>query len=758
MDQYVLNTQKWVNENFKGQSGYTVIEENGQTGWNTIYALLHALQITLKVGSTANNFGPGTENAFLNYINTEGPIEQQDTEETVTETRKMINGIIQGALLCKGYSIGASGPTGNFYAGTGNAIKRLKEDAGLSDTSTVVTLNIMKALMSMDYFYSYSTSEKTKNIQAMQRYLNGHYEDYIGLTPCDGVYSRETSKDLIYAIQAEEKLPIGTANGNCGPSTKKCLPNIPYTGGYNKDGTTYGLSYNGNTYSAEDIKNFAILANMALYFNGYGEGKLTSELDTATIMEFQEEYSINATGNIDYSTWLSLLISCGDTDRSAIACDCATIITNSNISVLTNNNYKYIGRYLSGQTASGASKALSTDELKILFSNGIRLFPIHQRSATSVSYFTEANAKEDADLAVEYANLLYLQFGAIIYFAVDFDATDAQITNYLLPYFRALYESFMNKGMGKYRIGVYGTRNVCTRVCDAGYACSSFVGDMSTGFSGNLGFPIPKNWAFDQFTTTKISSGSNSIEIDKDGFSGRYQGISQEYSIVENNTFDGSLLDFGNTVRILTNFGDSPIPVYQNKTYVEPETGAVVPNRRVDGPIIGYINSHDFYLRYPLLNQESDNIHRVMFNNGTDVLMGYIQEKFIFGTFGETHEPNDDDNIEAQILPAQEPFTCVTFNQETNDCEVVPYAEEHIFTIKRNVPYYNTYGDFIGMLKDGDVIRIAHASLYRTGALRPWCTFVDEIKFGGTGEFQTFNMYVSVGIEYASNGKNRAWY
>lgn len=189
MDQYVLNTQKWLNDNFEGKDGYTVIEENGKTGWTTIYALLHALQITLKVGSTANNFGPGTEKAFLNYIDSEGPIEQQDSGQIMTETRKMINGIIQGALLCKGYSLGNVGtPTGTFYEGTGNAIKKLKADAGLSDTSTVVTLNIMKALMSMDYFYSYDTSTRTKKIQEIQRYLNGNYEEYIGIKPCDGIY------------------------------------------------------------------------------------------------------------------------------------------------------------------------------------------------------------------------------------------------------------------------------------------------------------------------------------------------------------------------------------------------------------------------------------------------------------------------------------------------------------------------------------------------------------------------------------------
>ena len=63
-DPYVLNVQKWVNNTFRGETGYTEITENGQVGYPTIYALLHGLQIRLNVGSTANNFGPGTVKAF----------------------------------------------------------------------------------------------------------------------------------------------------------------------------------------------------------------------------------------------------------------------------------------------------------------------------------------------------------------------------------------------------------------------------------------------------------------------------------------------------------------------------------------------------------------------------------------------------------------------------------------------------------------------------------------------------------------------
>ncbi|WP_286209716.1 hypothetical protein [Dubosiella newyorkensis] len=46
---------------------------------------------------------------------------------------------------------------------------------------------------------------------------------------------------------------------------------------------------------------------------------------------------------------------------------------------------------------------------------------------------------------------------------------------------------------------------------------------MSTGFSGNLGYPIPKNWAFDQFDEFLFSS-QPSFDLDKCGYSGRDSG------------------------------------------------------------------------------------------------------------------------------------------------------------------------------------------------------------------------------------------
>lgn len=80
---------------------------------------------------------------------------------------------------------------------------------------------------------------------------------------------------------------------------------------------------------------------------------------------------------------------------------------------------------------------------------------------------------------------------------------------------------------GRYNIGIYGTRNACKRVVDAGYAVASYVSNMSTGWSGNLGFSQPASWSFDQFAepTGGIGTGDGLVMIDKVNVSGADSGV-----------------------------------------------------------------------------------------------------------------------------------------------------------------------------------------------------------------------------------------
>lgn len=519
----VYVTQTWLNRTYGNDSRFERIpveDENvkGRTGWTTIYALTRAFQIELGITQTADNFGPTTVARFNerwpNGIQPAGPDEEDN-----------VYAIIQGAMWCKGYSSGHYADDGtldrHFDDLVAAHIMELKMDAGLSAPDGVVTLNVMKALLSMDYFVIGAGTGGDEGIRSIQQALNRDYEDYIGLRPCDGIYGRGTNEALIYALQKEEGLDIDTANGYFGPTTKRLCPTLPDTAGVIDASTELRL-----------IR----LLQYSLYCNGFKNYGILGVFNSTTeqaIKNFQTHYALERNGIADLTTWMSLLTSCGNPDRPAKACDCATILTAEKAATLKNAGYEVVGRYLSGTVVGGASKALSREEIQIIFDAGLRFFPIYQGGAYYAEYFTEEQGRKDAYYAYSYATQLGIPANTIIYFAVDYDAMDYEVTQRIIPYFRAVHEGMQN--WNKYRVGIYGARNICTRVSKKGYAVSSFVGDMSTGFSGNLGFTIPDNWAFDQFTTVTVGSGAGEIEIDKDGYSGRDTGVT---FITEEKTVD----------------------------------------------------------------------------------------------------------------------------------------------------------------------------------------------------------------------------
>lgn len=490
MDQMVLETQKWLNKNYAGKNGYKTIAEDGVTGWGTMKALVTALQIEIGISGPNGNFGPATTAAFQ-------PLSIESTK---------INQIyiLQGGLFCKGYNPG--GFTGTFGNGTQEAIKKLQNDSGILITGTVDAL-LMKSILSMDAFtlLNYGEYHGDENIRTIQKYLNKNYSSNkyfaadIGLVPCDGIYGRMTNKALLYAFQIEEGISV--PNGVFGPSTSSLAPVISVGSSKSK---------------------FIYLLQFALYCNNFDpngfDGQFGNGAKTAVI-NFQKFSALSADGIVGMQTWASLLVSTGDKNRKGTMCDCATTVTDAKAKTIKNNGYISVGRYLTGKFK------MTQQEINTILANGLRIFPILETGGYQLSYFNSYQGNLDAKGAIKAAHEFGFDSNTIIYFTVDFDALDSDITNAILPYFSEIYGVFRRTGT-KYKIGIYGPRNVCSRVAEAGYSCSSFVCDMSSGFSGNLGYPLPKDWAIDQISTITIGTGNGQIEIDNNISSGRDLGVS----------------------------------------------------------------------------------------------------------------------------------------------------------------------------------------------------------------------------------------
>lgn len=171
---------------------------------------------------------------------------------------------------------------------------------------------------------------------------------------------------------------------------------------------------------------------------------------------------IKPNNRVNYTVIKSLLSSNGDTDRSALGCDTATKLTTAQIHTIKNAGYQYVGRYLTNTPGGTLDKCLTVSEIDNILNAGLKLFAIFQESGDAAGKFTRTSGKNDGEKAYVAAREYGFSTSSTIYFAVDFDPTDDIIQSNIIPYFKGILAS----NARKYRIGVYGTRNVCNKLHD----------------------------------------------------------------------------------------------------------------------------------------------------------------------------------------------------------------------------------------------------------------------------------------------------
>ncbi|WP_181025672.1 glycoside hydrolase domain-containing protein [Rathayibacter rathayi] len=485
-----------------------------------MFALTRALQHELGITSLSDNFG---ETTFARLA------KQFPTVSSKT-VNKGILGIVQAALWCKGYG-GMSSPDGKWTvwdSTTTTSIARLNTNIGLPAAAEIIP-KLFKSLLTMDAYILLPRGSQL--IRSIQRSLNARYNgrsDFF-LIPCDGIYSRDVQVGLMYGLQYEIGMADGTANGYLGPGTKA---------GLSSSAANVGRG------SSDSSQYFVHLFQAALAFNGSYDGEydgVFSEKMTANVKSFQDFTMLPQSGRADWKTWASLLASTGDPERmdSAKAVDCITTITAARASTLKANGYSIVGRYLTNtpNTPDPTDKNIKPGEISTIFASGLRVFPIFQEGGGSASFFDAEKGRISGRRAHFEALKFGFKPGTVIYFTVDFDAVEDEVDGKIVPYFEAISMAFRGS---QYRIGVYGARNTCSIVSSKNYATYSFVSGMSTGYSGNLGFRLPVNWAFDQIKEYTVGSGNGAIGIDKDIYSGRDAAQPAVSRVPNKYTYDAS--------------------------------------------------------------------------------------------------------------------------------------------------------------------------------------------------------------------------
>lgn len=470
MDIKVLEVQKWLNQTYGGVSGFEKVPENGHTGWPTIYGLREGLQQELKIHPLAQGFGDQTKTKLSEIIGT----------LKLGYKGKIIK-LIKGAFWCKGISPTSFSDV--FDKELVQAIKELQEDAGLLGTGDL-SVHLMAALFDMSAFVLIP-GEGSPQVREMQQYLNRKYSAEIGILPCDGIYQRSTNMALIYALQRVEGMSAQEANGNYGPGTIAKTPTV-YPG---------------------EIGEIVRIIQYGLYVNGFYTGAFDGQFNQIvadSIVAFRKFMNLPPfTATADLTVIKELLTSNGNTNRDSIALDTATQLTEKDVTNFKNYGFSIIGRYLTGSVGVGKNKKdkyLTLEEIKRITSRGLSIFPIYEDGGYEESYFNSGQGYQDAFTASAAARKLGFPTGTTIYFAVDVDVQNGDIEGTIAPYMQGIISGMSGT---EFQPGIYGTRNVCLHGEKLGMKYS-FVADMSYGWSGNLGFKMPKNWAFDQFVEYPI--------------------------------------------------------------------------------------------------------------------------------------------------------------------------------------------------------------------------------------------------------------
>lgn len=494
MDKMVQKVQTWLMEHYNGKDRFETIKEediDGIAGTGTVRRLIEALQIELNENFNTKiivdgSFGLGTLKGLPAIIGKGYNIPN-------------IVCIIQGSLWCKGYSAGEI--DGIYGDGVVAGVRRFQRDAGINEDG-IIRPYILQGIMNTDgYAFSNNSNSRKSDIHRIQLAMNKYYGLKIGLTAPNGDWDKKSQRNFIKCCQSE--WGISAVDGVWGDNTMKSAPT---------------LSKNVNGYKASKI-----LLQMALTLSGNYNGEFTGIFDDTTykaVYNFQDTMEIGADGVVGKGTWASLLSTRGNTSRKAKAFDTNVRLTSETAMKYKNLGYTDVGRYLTNVKNGVLDKRITPEELDVIKKTGLKVFPIFQKYGRENDYFTQNQGETDGKEAMLAAINLGFPSTVTIYFAIDYDIYKSDIDKYIVPYFKGIH-----KAMGKsYSIGVYGPRAVCNLLYENKLAEYSFVSDMSSGFSSNIGEVMPVNWAYEQFFEDK------SLNIDKCMTSKRSTGVVPDWT------------------------------------------------------------------------------------------------------------------------------------------------------------------------------------------------------------------------------------
>jgi len=164
---------------------------------------------------------------------------------------------------------------------------------------------------------------------------------------------------------------------------------------------------------------------------------------------------------------------------------------------LREQGYDFVLRYYS----TNATKNLSLGEARALAQAGLQIGVVWETTGTYANYFTIGQP-----------------YGSAIYFAVDYDPTQADLDGAISNYFTGVHAALYVGAEGKpsYRVGVYGSGLCCATLVERGICSLSWL-SQSTAFTGSKQYAEQWRYSLIQMLPARILGGDGVVlSIDPD--------------------------------------------------------------------------------------------------------------------------------------------------------------------------------------------------------------------------------------------------
>ncbi|HTB89331.1 MAG TPA: DUF1906 domain-containing protein [Steroidobacteraceae bacterium] len=187
------------------------------------------------------------------------------------------------------------------------------------------------------------------------------------------------------------------------------------------------------------------------------------------------------------------------------------------IDCLAQNGYSFVARYYA---SPNSRKILSVEEARAISAAGLNIVAVWEDGRpTSITYFSYSEGVDDGTSAYNMAGKIGQPASTPIYFAVDYDASDEDVSGSINDYFRGVRDGFntISGGAPVHPIGAYGSGAVCSWLLARNMAAYAWLA-QSRGWRGFNGFA---NWNIRQNAETSVCG----LDVDTDDAVADYGGF-----------------------------------------------------------------------------------------------------------------------------------------------------------------------------------------------------------------------------------------